>query len=278
MFCAGCFLKPLPREIRKNADLLYANVDGRPLQLDLYRPKNQTNKIPVMIWIHGGAWHNGSKARCPIAFMATQNVAVVSVDFRQNTDAPFPAALHDCKGAIRWLRTNAEKYQLDTDHIGIFGVSSGGHLAALLGTTGDEKSLEGNVGGNVNFSSKVQAVCAFYPAIDLNLLVTNQTQRVNPKNNVGRFLGGLVEEKQDAAARANPIRYISKNSAPFFLVHGDEDETVPLQQSRIFYEALRKAGVDVTLEILPGKGHGAIPGQKVADEINGFFRQYLLSP
>ena len=275
VFCAGCFLKPLPREVKKTSDLEYGNVHGRPLLLDLYTPKNQTGKIPVLIWIHGGAWKNGSKKRCPIAFMATQNVAVVSIDYRLSHEAPFPAPLHDCKGAVRWLRAHAEKYQLDSGHIGIFGVSSGGHLAALLGTTGDAETLEGNVGGNLNFSSKVQAVCALYPATDLNQLVTNAQQRISPKNDAGRLLGGTVESKQDVAALANPIRYVSKNSAPFFLVHGDEDKIVPLQQSRILYGALKDAGVDATLEILRGKGHGAIPNKEVAMGINTFFQKYL---
>src|SRR5581483_2136216 len=169
----GCgLLRPrLPDSVQTIRNIVYTNPDGHPQSLDLYIPVKHDRPLPAIVWIHGGSWSSGSRDFCPLAYIATQNVAVASIDYRLSNVAPFPAQLHDCKAAIRWLRGNAGKYQLDPDHIGVFGVSAGGHLAALLGTTADVKELEGD-GGNPGLSSRVQAVCSFYPPTDLDRVMT----------------------------------------------------------------------------------------------------------
>ena len=140
--------------------------------------------------------------------MAAHNVAVVSINYRLSSVAPFPAALYDCKGAVRWLRANAEKYNLDADHIGLGGVSAGGHLAALMGTTANIPELEGDVGGNLNYSSRVQAVCAFYPPTDLDVLVTNKLSRTDPHTDIAKFLGGAAGSKAGSGvgSQTHPLR------------------------------------------------------------------------
>jgi acetyl esterase/lipase len=207
--------------------------------------------------------------------MATQQVAIVSINYRLDSVAPFPAQIYDCKGAIRWLRAHADKYDLDPDHIGVFGASAGGHLAALLGTTAGDPKMEGDVGDNLKFSSRVQCVCAFYPPTDLNRLVSDPKQRLNPDNDVARLIGGPVADNVAKANFASPIFYVNKNSAPFFLMHGGADKLVPPEQSEIFHAALKKAGVEVHLEIVPDKGHGIIAPPNVAQEIYQFFGRYL---
>src|SRR5580658_3522724 len=109
-------------------------------------PKQPAAKLPVVVWLHAGSWKGGSRENCPIAFLAAQNFAVVSLDYRLDDVAPFPAQLYDCKGAIRWLRAHADQYDLDPNHIGIIGASAGGHLGLLLATTADNPQLEGDVG------------------------------------------------------------------------------------------------------------------------------------
>ena len=270
----GCVLR-LPDTVRRVNDLEYARVNGQPLQLDLYTPKQPVGKLPVLVWIHGGSWKAGSKHFCPIGFMATQNVAVVSIDYRLSETASFPAQLHDCKGAIRWLRAHADEYQLDANHIGIFGASAGGHLAALLGTTAQASELEGTVGGNLHFSSGVQAVCAFYAPTDLDRLVADPKDRKNPQAPVARLLGGAVENHLAQAAAASPVTHVSKDSAPFFLLHGEKDTLVPAEQSRLLHAALRQAGVETHLEIIPGKGHGIIAPPAAAEKIYQFFQKHL---
>jgi acetyl esterase/lipase len=270
----GCVFKN-PRGVQAVKNLEYGRASGQSLQLDIYRPKVITKKLPVVVWIYGGSWKSGSKDFCPIAFMATQQLAIVSINYRLDTVAPFPAQIYDCKGAIRWLRANADQYGLDVDHIGIFGASAGGHLALLLATTAGNPTMEGDVGDHLNYSSRVQCVCAFYPPTDLNRLVTDPKIRSNPDGDVAKLLGGAVADNVEKANAASPITYVSTNCAPVFLMHGADDTLVPPEQSEIFYQALLKNGIDAHLKIVPNQGHGIIAPPDVAQEIYAFFGKYL---
>jgi acetyl esterase/lipase len=271
----GCLMPRLPGSVKVEKNIEYARVASGPLLLDLYTPKQLGKKLPVIVWLFGGGWKMGSKDFCPIAYMAASNVAIVSINYRLSGSAPYPAQIFDCKGAVRWLRANADRYHLDADHIGVFGASAGGHLAALLGTTAGNAELEGDVGGNTNYSSTVQAVCAFYPPTDLDLLVTNPASRNAANTMVGKLLGGSLNEHLALAARASPLRFVSRDSAPFFLLHGEKDSLVPVQQSELLYAALKKAGVEAQLVIVPGKGHGIIAPPAAAQLIYQFFDRHL---
>jgi acetyl esterase/lipase len=274
VFICGCATR-LPHTVKVERDLEFAQTDGQSLRLDLYSPKKSAGKLPVVVWIHGGSWKSGSKDYCPIGFMAAKNLAVVSMDYRLDNVALFPAQLHDCKGTIRWLRANADRFNLDADHIGIFGASAGGHLGLLLATTADAPELEGDVGGNLGFSSRVQCVCAFYPPTDLNRLVTDPQTRKNPLGDVAKLIGGAVADNVGRANFASPVFHVDKNCAPVFLMHGGTDELVPPEQSEIFYRALQKAGVESQMEIVSGKGHGIIAPPVVAEKIYSFFNRHL---
>jgi acetyl esterase/lipase len=207
-------------------------VDNTSLRLDIYSPKKDEGRLPALVWIHGGSWLEGNRDFCPIAFMATQHLTIVSIDYRLSGQAKFPAQLFDCKGAIRWLRANADRYHIDPAHIGVFGASAGGHLAALLGTTADLRELEGDVGGNENFSSRVQAVCAFYPPIDLPKLVKEPSDFTSEKTTLARLLGGPLNQNMDKARGASPINYVTKTACPFFLFYCDRRHLHPLLRSR----------------------------------------------
>jgi acetyl esterase/lipase len=270
----GC-VQRIPKNVQADKNIEYGRASGESLLVDIYRPKVITKKLPVVVWIYGGSWKEGNKDFCPIAFMATQQLAIVSINYRLDNVAKFPAQIYDCKGAIRWLRANASKYNLDANHIGIFGASAGGHLALLLATTAGNPRMEGDVGDNLAFSSKVQCVCAFYPPTDLNRLVTDPKVRSNPNGDVAKLIGGPVAENIEKANFASPIFYVNKNCAPVFLMHGASDTLVPPEQSEIFYQALLKAGVDAHLEIIPNKGHGIIAPPDVARKIYQFFGRYL---
>lgn len=274
---AGCVQK-IPKNVQAIRNLVYGRASGESLLLDIYRPKITTKKLPVVVWLYGGAWKSGNKNFCPIAFMATQQLAIVSVNYRLDNVAPFPAQIYDCKGAIRWLRANSDKYNLDAEHIGIFGASAGGHLTLLLATTPNNPRMEGDVGGNLNFSSRVQCVCAFYPPTDLNRLVSDPKVRADPNGEVAKLIGGAVAQNVDKAIAASPLTYVDKNCTPVFLMHGGADTLVPPEQSEIFYQALLRAGVDAHIEIIPNQGHGIIAPPYVAQEIYKFFDKYLETP
>ncbi len=259
-------------------DVVYKQVDGHNLQLDIYSPKSITHPLPVVLWIHGHRWSYGSKEQRPSFNLMAQGYMVVSIDYRLSGDAPFPAAIEDCKAAVRWLRANAATYHIDPDHIGAWGHSAGGHLAALLGTSGGVAELEG-AGDNPTFSSRVQAVCdmsgpsdilQFYETV--SSLSDGSGRRA--KSSVEQFLGGSVEQNKAKAIAASPITYVSKDDAAFLIIHGENDMSIPVSQSEVFADKLKAAGVDVTLEIAKGRGHGVgAPG--FASEIIGFFDKYL---
>ncbi len=259
-------------------DLVYRTVDGQTLTLNLYRPDNFSGALPVVVWIHGGGWSAGRKEHCPAVMLVRDGYAIASVDYRLTGTAPFPAQIEDCKAAVRWLRANAATYHLDADRIGAWGYSAGGHLAALLGTTGDVKEWQGS-GDNSQFSSSVQAVCDVSGPTDLLRLfedVSGTSDARNPKSAsaVEALMGGPVQQNKAKAVAASPIHYVSKDDPPFLIIQGDDDGTVPVSQSQEFAQALKAAGVDTVLEIARGRGHG-VGGPRFEPIIKAFFDKHL---
>lgn len=256
-------------------NLEYAKVDGNlSLLLDLYVPKSD-KPLPLVVWIHGGAWQMGNKDNCPAMAMTRHGYAAASIDYRLCQQAVFPAQIHDCKGAIRFLRANAAKFNLDPNRIGVWGASAGGHLAALLGTTAGNKELEGAVGDNEGVSSEVQAVCDFFgPSDFISFADANLPIAEAATSPLTRLLGGPVSKKRELAALASPVTHASKNAAPFLIMHGDKDTTVPLQQSQALHKALQAAGAESTLKVIPGAGHG-FGGADIALAVAAFFDKHL---
>jgi acetyl esterase/lipase len=254
-------------------DLEYIPGGHARNKLDLYLPAKADHPLPVIVWIHGGAWLAGSKEGCPATWFTTRGFAAASINYRLSQHAVFPAQIEDCKAAIRWLRANAEKYNLDAKHIGVWGASAGGHLVALLGTTGDVKELEGKE-GNLDQSSRVQCVVDWFGPSDFTKMGSGRGDANSPE---GKLIGGAIQEHQDEAAKANPVTYVTKDDAPFLIMHGDEDKVVPINQSELLDEALRKAGVESTFIRVAGNGHGG-PGFMNAEnrkKIMDFFEKHL---
>lgn len=254
-------------------DIEFANVDGHSLKLDLYLPAEE--KVgPLVVWIHGGGWRGGSKSKCGISWLTDDGFAVASISYRLTNKAIFPAQIHDCKAAIRWLRANASKYGYGVDRIGVSGSSAGGHLAALVGTSGDVKQLEGTVGGNLDQSSRADAVVDFYGATDFVLRSKTQPHRANQKGSVVYLLlGGGADQKVALAKQASAAFHVTKDDPPFLVFHGDKDKTVLLDQSERINEVYTKAGLPITLHVLKGSGHGG--NEFYSGERRGLIRSFL---
>ncbi len=255
-------------------DLSYTKVVDNTRLLDLYLPKNHQALIPVLLWVHGGGWTVGDKADVRMLHLIDLGYAVASINYRFSQEAVFPAQIYDCKAAVRWLRANAATYHLNPDKVGAGGDSAGGHLVALLGTTANDPQLEGQE-GNPGVSSAVQAVCDFYGPTDLVSVEGQCTgqQLAVVKPLLEQLLGGTVTAQAELARLGSPILHVSSYSCPFFIVHGDHDEIVPIQQSIDLNNALKKAGVDSTLYVIKGGIHGNMDAASVDGAIKFIQRQ-----
>jgi acetyl esterase/lipase len=258
-----CAAQPAPQTASMKAErnVPYVENGHRNQVLDLYLPEQPSDKpLPLMIWIHGGAWMAGSQANPPVLYLVSKGFAVASIQHRFSSDAIWPAQAYDCKAAVRFLRANAAKYNFDPNHFGVGGDSSGGHLATFVGTSGDMSDMEGDL-GNTNVSSRVQAVVDWFGPTDFTLMAQqsgpgSMIQHDSPYSPESLLLGGPVQEKRELAKTANPLTYIDKNDPPFLIMHGDNDQLVPLGQSVILAKALIDAGVEeVTMKTIPGAGH-----------------------
>jgi acetyl esterase/lipase len=227
-------------------DIVYATPDGHELKLDIAVPKHLRAPAPAIVDIPGGSWRVVKNSIDDAVFYAKYGFVGVSITHRTSDIAIFPAAVHDCKAVIRWLRVHAEEYSLDPDKIGVTGFSSGGHLAALLGTSGGDSFLEGK-GDYLDYSSSVQAVVDhFGPTNFLKMNDSELPDRIDhfAKNSPeSLFLGGPLREKTELAHLANPINYIDPEDPPVLIGHGEKDGLVIINQSELLYEALKKAGV-----------------------------------
>lgn len=254
-------------------DIAYGTVSGSQT-LNIYLPDEGEGPFPVIVAIHGGAFKMGSATGGDVAAMlqgVNHGYAVVSINYRLSGEATFPAAVNDCKAAIRFIKANASAYNLDAERIAVWGDSAGGNLAAMVGTTGNVTTLNGDNQENLDYSSAVQAVVdwfgplnflemdAQFGASGITPAMGATSSETSPES---QYIGQLITNDPELTQQANPATYIStmaKETAPAFLIqHGTADGHVPVQQSLDFADVLTSAlGEDkVTLVLLEGAGHG----------------------
>ena len=246
-------LVPAPEGVDVLRDVTFSTVGEQELQLDLYRPKKASGTLPVVVWVHGGGWKNGSKDRCPAAWLAAHGFAVASINYRLTHEAQWPAQIDDCRAAVRWLRENAKTLNLNPDRIGAWGSSAGGHLVALLGTL-DPPDSEGT-------SSQVQAVCDWFGPTDLltmppNTISETRTEADIAQSNGAKLLGATVRDVPALAKQASALYQVSADDPPFLIMHGEKDPGVPLSQSHRLHEKLLTAGTQSELKVIANAGHG----------------------
>jgi acetyl esterase/lipase len=270
---------PVPTPPRTVGDLVYARPGGKPLHLDLHLPSSSGQPLPLVVWIHGGGWRSNNRGSFPVArALVEHGFAVASIDYRLSQHAAFPAQLHDSKAAVRWLRANADRWSLDPQRFGAWGNSSGGHLAALLGTTGDETDLDRPT-ANANHSSRVRAVCVYYGPTDLERLAPGREEAANQElvSMVDDLLGGPIAERLELARRASPINHVSADDAAFLFVHGARDRMVLPAHSRLMHAALVRAGVPAELHFEPDARHSIkfFDDPPMIERVARFFERHL---
>ncbi len=256
------------------------------LLTDIWKPAGVATPTPVVVWIHGGGWQGGSHNQVPASALALldSGISIATVGYRLSGQAIFPAQIHDVKGVVRFLRANAATYGLDPDRIACWGSSAGGHLSALLATSGGVADTEGTSGGNPGFSSRVSAAVDYFGPTDLlqiNLDVTNppgsmldHDAATSPESRLigfdgpGEGIGVLRANQSNPAAPfpalialitlANPNAHVSSDDPPVLVAHGTADTVVPLAQSQRLFDAARSAGLGPVYRPVPGAGHGAL--------------------
>jgi acetyl esterase/lipase len=257
-------------------DVLFATEGGVPLHADLYLPRHTDGRpVPVIVWVHGGAWRVGDRRLAPdlSRFFAARGFAMASIDYRLSTQAQFPAPVHDVKTAVRWLRSVAPVYSFDRDRIGLWGSSSGGHLAALAALS-EAGVFESAASPYAAYPSAVQAFADGYGPTDFLQMDAHRPPDGTPSDDPesmllpaglrsaladspeSRLLGAPIETCPERVREANPITYARAGAPPGLILHGACDTTVPVHQSVLLYEALAAHDNRVSLTIVDGLGHG----------------------
>jgi acetyl esterase/lipase len=270
-------------EIVVKSNLTYAEVGDVKLQLDVALPKEGDGPFPGVVFIHGGGWSGGNRHafRGKMEEAARRGYVAATVSYRLTQPdpqtgepkEPFPAQIHDCKAAIRWLRMNAPEFKLDRERIGVIGASAGGHLSLLVGLTSREDGLEGDM-GNLSQSSRVQAVVNIFGPTDLERCYESSPGAVG-------FLKALCNGTPESAAAnfraASPVTYITADDPPVLTLHGEKDALVPPEQAMILDTKLKAAGVTHELILLADQGHGfrGDAAQQADDAAWAFFDKHL---
>jgi len=271
-------LAKLPVEAHFDQD--YAG-SGNPRQmLDLFLPKEPKadGKLPVLVFIHGGGWTGGDRAKSAgavVPFVASGNFAGITVSYRLSPEAHWPAQIHDCKAAIRWIRGHAEEFGLDPERIAVWGTSAGGHLVSLLGTTQGIAELEGEIGPFLAQSSQVTCVINQCGPQDFSkALMFSDGKPVVEDPAVVALIGGSVAGHPDLIKAVSPVTYVTPHDAPFLTLHGMKDQRVDFVQATIIETALEAAGVSSILIGVAEGGHG-LNHPALKDRITTFLDRHL---
>lgn len=267
-------------------DLNYFQNNDKTLKLDLYLPDHFLTNMPTLIWIHGGGWVEGSKNTLKhfskALRPATQSgFAVAVVDYTLAPQALFPTQVYELKAALRYLKSKATLYSLDINSFGVWGDSAGAHLASLLAT--NDPSLDGTLNSELKCDTNVQAACLYFPPIDLLELDRRlQKSKLSSEQLLKSthwphhlFIGPSFLE---TASVANPTQYLNSNTAPFFLLHGNQDLVVEIQQSQNFANTLRAAQIPVQFWTIDDAIHAdsIFYSEEVLSAVLTFFKRTLV--
>ncbi|MFC1757590.1 sulfatase-like hydrolase/transferase [Planctomycetota bacterium] len=258
-----------PTGTRIDRDIVYASIGERDLHLDLYRPDEPTEKLPLVVWIHGGAWRGGSKSGPnPAMELLSRGYAVASVEYRLSHEAIFPAAIEDCKAAVCFLRFHADRYGLDPERFGAWGASAGGHLVTLLGTTIDVAEFDAHPISQT-VPATIHAVCNWFGPSDFLRMndfpsIIDHDATDSPES---QFIGAPIQKNKEKTRRANPISYITPGDPPMLHVHGDSDRLVPFHQSEMLHAALKKRRIPSTLHKVVNGDHGFRNGDESREDL-----------
>ena len=244
----------VPAGVVFEKNIEYSNPDDQHLQLNMARPKEGAGPFPAVICIHGGGFRAGTRESFNglCLQLAERGYVAVTVSYRLAPKYQFPAAVYDVKAAVRWMRANAEKYQIDPDRVGTTGGSAGGHLSQFLGVTSGVKKFDGD-GGNAEYSSSVKCVVNFYGPSDFT---KSYDASVDAKDVLPLFLGGNLQQQRRRHIESSPLYWVTPEAAPTLFVHGTKDAYVAHEQAEWIVERMKAADVEATLMTIEDGDHG----------------------
>ena len=269
-------------------NVTYHRAGGRDLTLDVYRPRGAAGPNPTLIYIHGGGWTNGSKEASALTFLPYLEMgwSVVNVAYRLADAAHAPAAVEDCRCALRWVYRNAERMGFDLDRIVVTGNSAGGHLALTTGmlpaSAGLDRQCPGDrrrvwtTGATSTAPLEVAAIINWYGITDVHDLA-NRTPGTS--GNFTEAWLGSRSDRDDVAKRVSPMNYIAADLPPILTIHGDQDSIVPYDHATRLHDALDAAGVANELVTIEGGGHGGFSpeeNQRIYAAIRAFLGEHGL--
>ena len=245
----------------------YARYGDRTLEMDIYRPKGAWSQLPAVVCIHGGGWAKGNRVSHEkvAQALAARGYVAATISYRLSGESPFPAAIHDCKAAVRFLRANAREYGIDGENIGAIGPSAGGHLTALLATSSGAKELEGE-GGNAKVSSAIQAAVPMGAQTDLLSDRTRELSAIEERGQIWRqFLGGSQEDKPATYRLASPLVHLDKKDPPCWFITGETDD--PSTHADTFRRRMAELGIKSGLTVIKDAPHPFLGKQVWFDEM-----------
>jgi len=248
-------------------EVSYARYGDRALAMDIYRPKGAWGKLPAIVCIHGGGWAKGNRtSHAKVAqALASRGYVAATISYRLSGEAPFPAAIQDCKAAVRFLRANAKEYGIDSTNIGAIGLSAGGHLTALLAASNGVKELEGE-GGNSDFSSAIQAAVPMGAQTDFLSQRTREISRIKERGQVWRqFLGGAQEDKPATYRLASPLHHLDTNDPPCWFLTGETDD--PSTHADKFLRQMKELDILSGLTVIKDAPHPFLGKQVWFDQM-----------
>lgn len=271
----------LPKTTHVLKEIVYKNIADKNLALDVYLPAKTTTKAPLIVWVHGGAWKRGDKTAFTyknnrlLTMLLNQGYAVASVNYRLSGEATYPAAVQDINDAVEFLYQNSETYQVDKNRIAMMGRSAGGHLAGLIALSNGHAVADFiTVADKPSFD--IDAFVGFFGVYDM-LLLGSKREKPSPRSPEALFLGDIVSHVTETAKQASPITYVDGNTPPTMLLHGTDDDRVPVNQSQTLKSALDKAGISNELYLLPGGHHGdpTFDTKEYVEKVRTFLHRYF---
>lgn len=267
-----------PRGTILHGNVQYNNDTLQKHLLDIYLPANATGKIPLVIFIHGGGWLSNDKyadigyMKKTVAEIVSSGFAMASIDYRFSSQAVFPAQMLDCNRAISFLYDNAGKYGFDKNRFAVMGFSAGGHLASLVGLSKNNNISSFFIPGTSKLFD-FKAVVDFYGPAEL-ILFPGSNDEKSPE---AILIGAAPLNRPDLARAASPVTYVDKNDPPFLIIHGEKDELVSPNQSRLLSSWLSVAGVKNELIIVKDAPHFGVmfDSDEIRNKVMSFLRNFL---